>query len=425
MPFPPNETQIPALSSSPQSIRIDRSSSPARNRNRSPSTSVDRDRAHSNSPSHARHSPTMSRGTHYNPLDPETRERQRTMDVDMAMHLSRARRESVSTSPVLSPLAIHPSHPRPFESHQSHPHLSKPADSHDTFFPTLSVQEEHDLEVARQGPSDADESELLGADPTTYRPTRTPTPENSLHIMPHLSQAHDPDLLVSLNAPGIPFNAPPSTTSDRDGGLPMYQPPTTGDRLSFRFGLMEEYARSEKSRLGLTSPTAEHAPHLRKRPSVAIDIEAGPSGAGKPLHDEFTLPAPRPLRERKLSQSNGPRRQGGKMALFEAATPGAPPPSLTLRAPHLSGPALASSARSSFENVPPVNTIPASGLGGGEASVGHDRPYRFSFYSNALSATIHRTGRVSRSFSGERGRGRMGKGQHARGQHRLIWGIKV
>ncbi|KAI0309239.1 hypothetical protein OF83DRAFT_1179861, partial [Amylostereum chailletii] len=122
MSSPPNETPILVPSSLPQSIRIDRSNSPIRNRNRSPSTSADHDRAHSNSPTRARHSPTLSRNTHFNPLDPSTRERQRTMDVDMAMHLSRARRESVSNSPVLSPLAIRPSHSRPHEPHRSHSH---------------------------------------------------------------------------------------------------------------------------------------------------------------------------------------------------------------------------------------------------------------------------------------------------------------
>lgn len=90
------------------------------------------------------------------------------------------------------------------------------------------------------------------------------------------------------------------------------------------------------------------------------------------------------------------------MALFEQSN--APPPSLAFRAPHLSasgtGPTTLS-AVPSYDNLPDVLTgiggtqngvgsppgilqIPPSGLGSG-----HDRPYRFSFYSNSLSATIH------------------------------------
>ncbi|EIM87810.1 cora-domain-containing protein [Stereum hirsutum FP-91666 SS1] len=103
------------------------------------------------------------------------------------------------------------------------------------------------------------------------------------------------------------------------------------------------------------------------------------------------------------------------MALFEGGAAGAPPPSFT-RAPHLfqggSGGAILS-AVSSYENIPDTLGIPipppagastgvaggsASGTGAGAASgadpgtglgLGHDRPYRFSFYSNLLSATIH------------------------------------
>ncbi|KZV68127.1 cora-domain-containing protein [Peniophora sp. CONT] len=79
------------------------------------------------------------------------------------------------------------------------------------------------------------------------------------------------------------------------------------------------------------------------------------------------------------------------MALFESGASGAPATS----APHLShlapsGPVM--SALSSFENLPAaVVSTPGVGAGG---NGGHDRPYRFSFYSNALSATIH-----SRSLS--------------------------
>ena len=103
MSSPPNGDG--PISTSPQPIRIvGRDGSPAHARNSSPTNtrnpSNDIERAHSNSPTLARHSPTISRA-HHNPLDPDVRERQRTMDADMAMHLSRARRSSVSSSPTL------------------------------------------------------------------------------------------------------------------------------------------------------------------------------------------------------------------------------------------------------------------------------------------------------------------------------------
>src|ERR1700730_3096104 len=44
--------------------------------------------------------------------DPEVRERQRTMDVDMAINLSRVRRESMSVAPSTSPFDLQ--HERPF-----------------------------------------------------------------------------------------------------------------------------------------------------------------------------------------------------------------------------------------------------------------------------------------------------------------------
>lgn len=105
---------------------------------------------------------------------------------------------------------------------------------------------------------------------------------------------------------------------------------------------------------------------------------------------DFTIPFPLPRsRQRKISQSQpGPRR--GKMALFEQSN--APPPSLPYRAPHLAtGTTL--SAVPSYENLPAIASsgapgIPPHGTGATTAS-GHDRPYRFSFYSNHISATIH------------------------------------
>ena len=280
-------------------------------------------------------------------MDPDARERQRTLDVDMALHLSRARHGSVSVSPVTSPLTIRElNEPEP-DAHRHH---------EETTFPTLFPHEECELEIARGGTPRQPRSD------GPYR--RALTPEDlrlSLDMAHHLAQHHEPHLLGSLG----------STENNFDGGLPLYQPSAIHGRQTFDFESMENFAKSEKKRLGLLNSPSDERPQVlrtRKASQASASGEVGSSGT------DFRLPAPRTLRERKLSQSTPlPRRHGGgKMALFEGL-PGAPPASLSAGlAPPLSV-------------VPSYADLPATVVGAG----GHDRPYRFSFYSNALSATIH------------------------------------
>jgi magnesium transporter len=86
-------------------------------------------------------------------------------------------------------------------------------------------------------------------------------------------------------------------------------------------------------------------------------------------------------RQRKLSQSNPVMRRQGKLALFEgfgslgSANEGSLETPAGFKAPRH-----------------PKNLGPASGqpfVPFTDAAPGHDRPYRFSFYSNALPVTIH------------------------------------
>ena len=278
-------------------------------------------------------------------MDPDARERQRTLDVDMAIHLSRARHGSVSISPEASPIKI-----REHIEHEpeTHPHHEE------STFPNLFLQEERELEIARgEIPP-----QVHVDDP--YRPNDL---RQDLGMTHHLAPNHEPHLLGSLH-----------NVLQFDGSLPLYQPPALLSRQTFNFGVMETFATAEKVRLGLaSSPADERSQHLRvRKPSQVGTIdEVGSSGGNV---TDFRLPAHHNQRERKLSQSNAlPRRHGGgKMALFEGI-PGAPPASLAAGfAPLLSV-------------VPSFSDLP-SAMGGG---VGHDRPYRFSFYSNVLSATIH------------------------------------
>ncbi|KAH8985458.1 hypothetical protein EDB86DRAFT_2335350 [Lactarius hatsudake] len=323
--------------SSPRSIHSGHDSSPTRYR----SSSRDSDAEVT-----ARRSPTISRP--FNPMDPDARERQRTLDVDMALHLSRARQGSVSVSPVASPLAIREHDDPEPDTHRHH---------EESTFPTLFPQEERDLEIARGG------TPRQARTDGPYR--RALTPEDlrlGLDMGHHLAQTHEPHLLGSLG----------STEHHFDGGLPLYQPSAIQGRQSFDFGTMEDFAKAEKKRLGLLNSPSDERPQVlrtRKPSQASASGDVGSSGG-----TDFRLPAPRTMRERKLSQSNAmPRRHGGgKMALFEGL-PGAPPASLSAGiAPPLSV-------------VPSYADLPATVV----EAVGHDRPYRFSFYSNALSATIH------------------------------------
>jgi magnesium transporter len=285
-------------------------------------------------------------------MDPDARERQRTLDVDLAMHLSLARQGSVSVSPIASPLTIREHNECEPETHPHHPHPD------DTTFPGLFLHEERELELAR--------GEIPSQVQNDHPYQRALAPSNlrlDLDMVHHLAGSHESHL-SSLHHPGHQF----------DGSLPLYQPPALQGRQTFNFGIMEDFAVAEKVRLGLAGGTTdEHLPPLRARkPSQVSGIGEVGSSAGSGT--DFCLPAPRTLRERKLSQSNAvPRRHGGgKMALFEG-TPSAPPASLS------GGLAPPLSVVHSFADLPCT-------VGGG---VGHDRPYRFSFYSNALSATIH------------------------------------
>ncbi|KAL6309832.1 hypothetical protein BKA93DRAFT_723055 [Sparassis latifolia] len=167
----------------------------------------------------------------------------------------------------------------------------------------------------------------------------------------------------------------------------MYQ--ATVDRPQYDFSLLESFAREEKAQLGIQTPSGvlTNPFDFRPRPSPSIQLPAEGDASGSSVHvNDITVPR---ARHRKLSQSNAPRR--GKMALFEQL--GAPPPTLGLRAPHLAGVGTILSAVPSYENLTGFGGTGSSGpsgigIGGGTPS-GHDRPYRFSFYSNVLSATIH------------------------------------
>lgn len=362
MSSPPSPELQQPLSNSPQTLTNSPVAiSPLRRRSPSPSQFGDVSRT-------VHHAPAVPRSFDLN--DPRVRERQRTMDVDMAIHLSRARRETLSiVNPSTSPISE--GFPAQQQQQQKQPEHSF------SNIPDLSPSERHDLDVARgeTEPVEPDaEEELILSNP------HATADDTDFHHHPS-SSTH---MLSQDNA-----------SQSLYGALPIYQP--NPSQTHFDFQHMEDFAVVEKNTLGITSLTTRFAsPSARhSRPaSAAATVELLTNQPQEPHEDASDLDngagpsVPRLVRHRKLSQSHPTPRShrkgiGGKLALFERAL-GTDEPSPALL-PHLGIPPNPSSPfllEPSFGN--PSGLVP-----GGILNTGHDRPYRFSFYSNALSATIH------------------------------------
>ena len=272
----------------------------------------------------------------FDPNDPHVRERQRTMDVDMAMQLSRARRDTILSSPV-SALTAMPNQPTAEHA-----------------FSTSPIQEEDTIP----------DFEQIEANDVLAQP--------SLSVDPH-PQNHTEDVTSS------------------NFGLPTYQ--ANSSLSTFDFTRMEEFATAEKISLGLNTPISARL-FSRARPKSALTPMASTD-----IPEEATLVPDQtsqtedgpssgqlPLRQRKLSQSiPHPRSHrkgiGGKMALFENSALNAPSFSTRLDLPPVGG----MPPNPSFDFIPGISATKPNSI----LNTGHDRPYRFSFYSNALSATIH------------------------------------
>lgn len=316
----------------------------------------------------ARHSPTLSRS--FDPHDPQARERQRTMDVDMALQLSLARREPFLPSPVTAfPSGVLAS--SPFDS------VSNNApDLPFSMRPDNDIIEEHDDLHHTDGRF---ESQNVG-DELPHRPS--------------LADLHQHGADPSVRSGETGHEEP----SSLNFGLPSYQ--ANVSQSTFSFTIMEEFATAEKAKLGLSSslsPKFVLSSSTRGRPKPQVDPSAqsdpscstsapaveGAQPEGQPDAASQEQSSPRTMRHRKLSQSNAfPRAHrkgiGGKMALFENGAHDASS-SFSARL----GMALGGHGRVSDPNVaaaPPT---------GGILNTGHDRPYRFSFYSNSFAATIH------------------------------------
>ncbi|KAL5487725.1 MNR2 [Sanghuangporus weigelae] len=396
-------------SSSPsRSLRIDLAHPHPHRANAGGPAGDDRDGGSSSSTSHPRRSPTLVRSI--DPNDPMAQERQRSLDVDSAMQLSRARSGSVAVGSPLSPaggvgvsvggtqpMAI----PQPSPKHDGLDTMNVGTLPHFPFLPPGSG----DFEVFEGGAHGG----LVDVNS-----------EAGISMAHHLSQGHDPTLLVS-QGPGAGAGAGaggvgigPPVQNESMTGLPLYQPATLqSSQSSFNFGLMDGFVAEERRRLqppprpGISSRVTSFAapiPHPPVGPRAGEQTDQAAGGPGLqgvfvPADTAAAAPAPAPapdsiaarLRQRKISQSTTPRprprRQGGKIAFFEGSS-GAPPPSFGI--PGMPDP-------NRYSAVPPYEQTFGADVNGGPSRLppplysqsAHDRPYRFSFYSNKLSATIH------------------------------------
>lgn len=345
------------LSTSPASIR---GASPVRRRDNRESLSCQTDVVESGSRPHI--SPTLI--CSYDLNDPEVRERQRTLDVDMALHLSRARRETITTPPTSLQYESAP-----------HPEAVPP-------FSQFSVIEEHDMDIARGDRINHIDHNGVSCVSDGLHSPRSSTPIDLR--MQHLDQTHDPSLLTTMGSEYRPIRDEALASMP---GLPVYQ--VNASRSAFAFAHLEAFAAQEKTELGISSPTNTHGPafrlrHLNFAQNAGPDLAASPLGGFTPSDAAFDSPYHSNIRQRKLSQSSPVPRQSrkgtrGKMALFEnhGGDPSFTLPNRLVGHGHLSA-------------IPsPDNVATGQYNAAGIMTPGHDRPYRFSFYSNALSATIH------------------------------------
>jgi len=355
----PGPNESPILSSSPLSIRVP-SHSPVRHRTSS-THDADTDIEGLSRSIVPRHSPTLSR-SHANPLDPDVRERQRAMDADMAIQLSRVRSATISQRSPVPPMNVRR------RSDELTPTYNRYSLHAGPDFPFPEPERSVGGDQLDYGePTSQDLGENQSRIDLLPSPVRLCHEEHDdTHIVPRGSNHHDLDM-GSTGLEPVPSM----------GELPMYRPMSMQHtHPRWDFSTMEEFSKEEKIRLGIrTLPT----PMNRARPSREAERDVADAEAAISTSTGFTLPPRRP-RERKLSSSNAGNTRRGKMALFEQVinnSSGRPPLSTHVNIPNIPEGSLPPSS----ENIP-------------APTGGHDRPYRFSFYSNALSQTIH-----SRSLS--------------------------
>ncbi|ODN83590.1 hypothetical protein, variant 1 [Cryptococcus amylolentus CBS 6039] len=339
------------------------------------------------------HRSSMS-GRSYRPDDPDARERQTQQDIESAsaMSMSRARSGSIN----------HPDNSPPM-ARPSQMHFPSTSPIHEGRFPMLSEAEEAEMDRARRlhGGRDNESDDEHGHGGHYHR-----------HVEERAEEDHGRRDSIGdgsgydshsrlLNRRGSDGDI---HHMDRARHLDLSQLGGHGMRNTFDFAAMEEFANKEKENsfaaegawgAGNDGPRRRSVPHtgagasdenltqpgsydtaldrtntmsaFGDEPDIAFSPERG--------HHDNHAPTFQRRRQRKLSQSNPVLRQK-KLALFEG---------------------FGSNGVNDGESVPEGASTafkaPRQKTGSfapySDSAPGHDRPYRFSFYSNAMPVTIH------------------------------------
>ena len=210
-----------------------------------------------------------------------------------------------------------------------------------------------------------------------------------------MNQTHDPALLVASPEPcgeATPHVHPQIRHTETSHAPPPEYLPSAVYRTGFDFSPLEEFGQAEKERLNIVSPvvTKPQSPEqdLRRRlVQVAQEVqqvEGAPALTEEPpqlgeLPGEASTSAR--SRQRKLSYSH-PQPRRGKLALFENSLAA----SSTLHSQLPITPMFEDGEPTHLQQQRPHITL---SMGIGPDDVHQDKPFRFSFYSNALPSTIH------------------------------------
>ncbi|KIK29054.1 hypothetical protein PISMIDRAFT_516410 [Pisolithus microcarpus 441] len=280
---------VPVLSSSPISVR----GSPIARRRRDSGSQSD-----SAEPSFRTRQPVYPLSVDHN--DPDSRERQRAMDVDMALQLSRARRDTI----------VSHSHYDPTLREELEPSF------------LLTPSEQHALGFARDDGIHPFEQDAVGR--VAEEPLHTAIPADT--ELGNLDQTHDHVLLDTLEGRYQPSHHEDASASMT--GLPSYQ--ANSSRAVFDFTLLESFASEEKASQSVAPNHETPLPRYNK-PAGGQVSDAGKLSSQTDLSKAGGEPSDAPTpsypriggRTRKLSQSSPVPRAGrrgtrGKMGLFDS-----------------------------------------------------------------------------------------------------------
>jgi magnesium transporter len=265
--------------------------------------------------------------------------------------------------------------------------------------------------------SDAEEAEMQRARRSGFRDEVGSDDEREHHEERNYEQGDEDEALGSRSMGSSAYDSHRQLLPN-EGGRNRPDGIAQPHRNPYDFGAMEEFAAKEREELHLPAEggwglNAQGGMRQRRAGGAGSEEElAQPQSYDTAMERTHTMSAfgdepestafsPKETdsnhqsnhgfhrrRQRKLSQSNPVLRRGGRLALFEGIGSMATPEEGAAPETESSG-----TASVPFKSRAPKNPLSAA-TGNGfapytDTPAGHDRPYRFSFYSNNLPVTIH------------------------------------